>query len=196
MYIPKHFLETDADKLAAFIDAHAFGALVTIAAGRPFATHIPFVYERHAGRLFGHVARANPQWQHLTNGADALVMFQGPHAYISPTWYVTPGVPTWDYVAVHVYGSARAIEDKAVTKRHVEQLAARYESGNQPPWVPEYDERNLHGIVAIEIRIKEIQGKFKVSQNRPAGDRARVAAKLQASGSENDLAVARLIPLD
>src|SRR3970040_943767 len=126
MYIPQHFLEMDEDKVAAFIDEHAFGALVTVADGRPFATHIPFMYERDAGLLWCHVARANPQWQHLASGADVMVMFQGPHAYISPTWYVTPGVPTWDYAVVHVYGSARAIEDTALTKRHVERLAARY----------------------------------------------------------------------
>ena len=196
MYIPKHFLETDQDKIAAFIDEHAFGTLITVADARPFATHIPFMYERDADLLSCHVARANPQWRHLASGADVLVMFQGPHAYISPTWYVTPGVPTWDYAAVHVYGSARAIDDVSAAKRHVERLAARYERGNQPPWAPEFDERKLRGIVGIEIRIKEIQGKFKVSQNRPAEDRARVAAELRASGSENALAVARLIPLD
>lgn len=196
MYIPNHFRETDGDALAAFIAAHAFGALVTIADGRPFATHLPFIYARAAGVLLGHVARANPQWQHLASGADVLVMFAGPHAYISPTWYVDRGVPTWNYVAVHVYGSARALEEPSATKRIVEQLAAIYESGNQPPWTPEYDERMLHAIVGVEVRVKEIHGKLKVSQNRSAQDRAGVAAKLNASGTDNDVAMARLIPLD
>jgi transcriptional regulator len=194
MYIPDHFLEADADKLAAFIAAHAFGTLVTIADRLPFASHLPFLHERAAGRLLCHVARANPQWRHCEAGADVLVMFQGPHAYVSPTWYATDGVPTWNYAAVHVYGHARPNHDHASKKRHVETLAARYERGNEPPWTPRYDERRLDAIVGIDIEIREIQGKFKLSQNRPAVDRERVAAKLAASGTDDGRAIAALIP--
>ena len=120
-------------------------------------------------------------------------MFQGPHGYISPTWYVEPGVPTWNYAAVHVYGRARAIDDPVLTARHVERLAERYERGSAEPWVPSYDPRRLAGIVGLEIRIGEMQGKFKLSQNRSAEDRARVAARLEASGTDNDAALARLV---
>jgi transcriptional regulator len=193
MYIPQHFRETDPDTLAAFLDRHGFGTLTTVADGRPFATHIPFLYERAENVLWGHVARENPQWRHFAPSPDVLVMFLGPHAYISPTWYATLGVPTWNYTAVHVYGTARAVDDPALTARHVERLAARHERGSASPWVPSYDPRRLGGIVGVEIRIKEIQGKFKLSQNRPAEDRASVVARLAATGADNDAELARLV---
>ena len=196
MYIPRHFLETDADKLAAVLDEHSFGTLVSVADGRPFASHVPFLFERAAGSLHCHVARANPQWRHLANGLDVLAIFAGPHGYVSPTWYASAGLPTWDYVAVHVYGSARPVDDPALTQRHVERLAARFERDSQRPWVPSYDLGKLGGIVGIEIQIKEIEGKFKVSQNRSAEDRKRVVAALEATGRQTEQALARLIPLD
>lgn len=193
MYTPKHFLENDPRELQKLIDEYPFGVLISAVDGRPFATHMPFIYERDAGLLLGHVARANPQWRHFARDPLALVIFQGPHGYISPTWYVDAGVPTWDYAVVHVYGTARAIDDRAAARGHVERLAARYEHGNQPPWEPRYDDRMLAGIVGVEIRIEETQGKFKLSQNRSAEDRARVVAKLVARGTDEDLALARLI---
>jgi len=193
MYIPKHFLETDQDALAGLIEANAFGTLITVADARPFATHAPFLYERAGNVLHAHVARANPQWQQLGATREVLVIFQGPHGYISPTWYVDPGVPTWNYAAVHVYGTAVTIDDAAATARHVEALAARFERGNAVPWTPSYDPKRLAGIVAIQIRITEIQGKLKLSQNRSAADRAGVVAKLAASGTDNDLALARMM---
>ena len=193
MYIPKHFLENDAEALAAFIDEHAFGTLVTTAGARPFATHIPFLYERDGGTLHGHVARANPQWTHVAEAAEVLVVFQGPHGYVSPTWYEDAGVPTWNYTAVHVYGAARVVDDLAAKERHVKQLAARYERGNAKPWVPDFDAKRLQGIVGIDIRIGEVQGKFKLSQNRSAADRAGVIAALDARGTDNDAALARLV---
>jgi transcriptional regulator len=193
MYIPSHFRESDERVLAEFIDAHAFGTLVTIATGAPFASHLPFLYDRDGRALHAHVARGNPQWQHVAASPDVLVVFQGPHGYVSPTWYAEPGVPTWNYTAVHVYGRARVLDDAAATGRHVERLAARFERGSAAPWVPDYDARRLAGIVGIEIAIGEIQGKFKLSQNRSAEDRARVAARLEASGTDNDTALARLV---
>jgi len=193
MYVPTHFAETDAATLAAFIEAHSFGTLVTIEAGTPFASHVPFLYDQEAGSLHCHVARGNPQWRHFESSPEALVIFAGPHGYISPTWYTEPGVPTWNYVAVHVYGSGRPIDDAAATARHVEALAAKHESGSPSPWVPSYDPRRLAGIVGIEIRIRAIEGKYKLSQNRSAADRASVVANLEASGSDNDVALATLV---
>lgn len=193
MYIPRHFNENDTEKLAALIDQHAFGVLVTVSEGRPFASHIPFLYDREANALLGHVARANPQWRHFSNGADVMVLFQGPHAYVSPSWYLAPGVPTWNYAVAHVYGSAQAVDDPSRIKRIVEQLTEKYERNNRPPWTPAYDERLLQAIVGIEIRIKEVQGKFKLGQNRSAADREAVASKLEATGSASDAALARLM---
>jgi transcriptional regulator len=193
LYIPQHFLENDPARLEKLIDTYPFGTLITLADGRPFATHLPFIYDRDAGLLLAHVARANPQWRQLEGQPAAMAIFQGPHGYISPTWYVEPGVPTWDYAVVHVYGTGRAIDDAAATRSQVERLAARHERGNRPPWRPDYDARMLAGIVGIEIRIERIEGKFKLSQNRSAADRAAVMAKLVARGGDDDLALARLI---
>jgi transcriptional regulator len=193
MYIPKHFHETDLNTLAELIEANAFGTLVTLADSRPFATHVPFLYERAANVLHAHVARANPQWQQLGATREVLAIFQGPHGYVSPTWYTEPGVPTWNYAAVHVYGTAVTIDDPAATARHVEALAARFEQGSAKPWTPSYDPKRLAGIVGLEIRITEIQGKLKLSQNRSAADRAGVIAQLAASGTDNDVALARMM---
>ena len=193
MYIPGHFRESDERVLAEFIETYAFGTLVTVEGGVPFASHLPFLYDREARTLHAHVARGNPQWQHVAASADVLVMFQGPHGYVSPTWYAKPGVPTWNYTAVHVYGRARVLDDAGATGRHVEKLAARFERGSAAPWVPDYDPRMLAGIVGLEIAIGEIQGKFKVSQNRTAEDRARVAARLEARGGDESTALAKLV---
>ena len=193
MYVPNHFCEDDAEKLAALIEENSFGVLVTVAEGRPFASHIPFLYDRGANVLRGHVARANPQWRHFRPGTEVMVLFQGPHGYISPSWYLSPGVPTWNYATAHVYGSARALEEPSRIKTIVEGLTAKHERGNQPPWVPTYDPKMLNAIVGVEIAIKEVQGKFKLNQNRSAADRAAVISKLAASGSEADLALAKLM---
>jgi transcriptional regulator len=193
VYIPSHFRESDAATLAELIEANSFGTLITLGDGRPFASHVPFLYDRAERTLHAHVARANPQWQQLGGTREVLAIFQGPHGYVSPTWYEDPGVPTWNYAAVHVYGTAVALVDAAATGRHVEALAARFESGNPNPWTPSYDPKRLGGIVGIEIRITEIQGKLKLSQNRSAADRAGVIARLEATGSDNDLALARLM---
>jgi transcriptional regulator len=179
--------------LADFIAAHAFGTLVTNDQRLPFASHLPFLHDREGRTLHAHVARGNPQWQHLATHPDVLVMFQGPHGYVSPTWYAEPGVPTWNYTAVHVYGRARVLDDAAATARHVEKLAARFEQRSAAPWVPDYDPRRLAGIVGIEIAIGEIQGKFKLSQNRSAEDRERVAARLEAFGTDESTALAKLV---
>ena len=193
MYTPKHFEQSDEATLYDFIDACAFGTLITTVAGRPFASHVPFLVDRAARRLHCHLARANPQWQQIAASPSVLAIFAGPHGYISPTWYVDPGVPTWNYAVVHAYGDARCIDDAAHTRAHVEALAAKFERGSASPWVPDYDTRRLAGIVGIEIAVGTLEGKFKLSQNRSAADRARVVAKLEASGSEADAALARLM---
>jgi len=193
MYRPRHFHEEDADKLHALIAENPFGVLITVVDERPFASHIPFIYERQNSILLGHVARANPQWQHFSNGQPVMAIFQGPHAYVSPTWYVDPGVPTWNYAVVHIYGAAKAIEDRSKIQEIIERLTERQEHRSETPWVPRYDERLLNAIVGIEIVVSEVQGKFKLGQNRSAVDRASVISKLTASGSEANAALAKLM---
>jgi transcriptional regulator len=193
MYIPKHFAHTDERALWEFVDSHAFGTLLTIADGRPFVSHVPFLAARDASTLHCHLARANPQWRELGASARVLAIFSGPHGYISPTWYPEPGVPTWNYAVVHAHGTARVVDDLEHTRRHVEALAAKFERGRASPWVPDYDPRRLAGIVGIEIRVDELEGKFKLSQHRSAAERASVVAQLTASGQDGDLELARLM---
>jgi transcriptional regulator len=185
MYIPKHFEETDAARLGRFIAEHGFGLLMSCGDGRPFCSHVPFLYE--PGRLLCHLARANPQAGQLEADGTVLAVFHGPHAYISPTWYESPGVPTWNYVAVHVYGRASAIREEDQLRALVERMTTHYEANEPKPWKPDFKTSMLSGIVGFEIAVTEIEGKFKLSQNRPQADRANVIGKLCAK--RNDLSV-------
>jgi transcriptional regulator len=173
MYVPAHFREDDPATLAKLMAAHSFALLVTVDAdGLPFATHQPLLYEREGaphGRLLGHIARANPQWQHFAGGKTALAIFQGPHAYVSPRWYqVRPAVPTWNYAAVHAYGAPRVIEDQKQVRALLERLARTYEAGAAKPWSLSEEPENFldgmqRGIVAFEIPVERLEGKWKMS---------------------------------
>ena len=201
MYVPSEFKEDDPARLAAVMAENSFGILVTTDdEAAPFATHIPFIFEAERQVLVGHVARANPQWRHLESGKEALAIFSGPHAYISPSWYdVRPSVPTWNYVAVHVYGKARLLEQPAQARAVLRQLVDRYEASFEKPWPmelpPEYEAGMLRGIVAFEIQITRMEGKFKLSQNRSAADREGVTGNLEQLADRDSAAVARLMRL-
>ncbi len=182
MYIPRAFAEQDRETLAGMIRAYPFGLLVTTVDGVPFASHLPFLLEGE--RLLAHMARGNPHWRGFAAGGDSLAVFQGPHAYVSPRWYAdAEAVPTWNYVAVHVYGRPRVIEDAAETRRLLDQLVEIYEAG---AWRlgdrdAAYAARMMRGIVALEMPLARIEGKLKLSQNRPEADRRRVASELSAA---------------
>ena len=194
MYTPKHFEQSDQRTLWDFIDAHAFGTLLTVVDGRPTLSHLPFLPDREAQVLHCHVARANPHWREIARSPPALAIFAGPHGYVSPTWYAERGgVPTWNYTVVHAHGSAQAVDDAERTRKHVEALAAKFERGRPTPWVPDYDTRRVTGIVGIDLHVSRLEGKFKLSQNRSDVDRARVVAELVASGRDEDAALARLM---
>src|SRR5688572_11201734 len=140
MYLPRHFHEQDPEQLFALMRQHSFATLVTAGSdGVPFATHLPFLVEPEAaphGRLCAHMARPNPHWRGFSEDREALVIFQGPHAYVSPTWYATsPQVPTWNYATVHAYGSPRVIEAQDEVLRILRDSAATYEPG-PAPWRP------------------------------------------------------------
>jgi len=206
MYLPRHFEETSVEAMHALIRAHPLGTLVTLGAAGLNANHIPFVVHADMGErgtLHAHVARANPVWSELAQGGEALVIFQGPQAFISPAWYPTKNetgkvVPTWNYVAVHAYGPLRAIEDRDWLRRHVERLTASQEEGRPVPWrvadaPPDYIERQLGAIVGLEIPIVRLVGKWKVSQNRTDREREGVVAGLDAEGSESAAEMSRLV---
>jgi len=203
VYIPAHFRQDDRAALFETIRAHAFGLLVTQTAEGPFATHLPFLVEEDAqggARLLGHMARANPQWRHFAEGAPALAVFQGPHAYVSPTWYAkrAGSVPTWNYVAVHVYGHPQIIEEPAAVDHLLSTLSGTYEAGRPDAWsmaeLTETAREGLRrGIVAFALPVERIEGKSKLSQNRSAEDRAGVVAGLEGAGDAESLGVAQLM---
>ena len=188
MYIPKHFEVTDKDEIFAFIEANAFGQLISNVEGRHFSTHLPFLVSKDRNKVFAHLARQNPQHAEI-EGQEALITFEGPHDYISPSWYSGSGVPTWNYQTVHIYGQCRVFNDPDKLKEIVDCIANKYESGFEKPWQPEYKATMLSAIVGIEIIISEVQCKYKLSQNRSAQDQKQVVQQLKSAGS-NKLAEA------
>ena len=201
VYLPQVFSETRTDRLIAHIERHDFGLLVSRRAKELIASQIPFLVERSRGRLYlqGHLARPNPQGAGLADGDEALAIFAGPHAYISPGWYAEgPAVPTWNYVSVHAYGPARTIDDRDWLENLLRRLTQRHESREPSPWrmdalPPPYLEAMLRGIIGIEIAVDRLEGKFKLSQNRPAPDRPRIIAALERRDDPDSLAVAELM---
>jgi transcriptional regulator len=194
LYIPQHFRVDDPAALADFIETNAFGTLVSSSSSGIHVSHVPFVVERDDGgsmRLLGHVARANAQWQALEGADHVLAIFQGPHAYVSPGWYEQhPSVPTWNYAAVHATGRARLMDD-AELHELLMRLSSSYEAGREKPWrmseLPAaYVDSMLKMIVGFELAVERLEGKFKLSQNRPA-EVARVIAALEREG-ETELA--------
>ncbi|MDO9518755.1 MAG: FMN-binding negative transcriptional regulator [Pseudohongiella sp.] len=186
MYIPPHFSISERDEIIRFIRQNAFGQLISHVEGRLFASHLPFLLPDDGGKLLAHLAKPNPQWKQI-EGQEVLITFQGPHDYISPSWYKAPGVPTWNYQAVHVYGKCQLLTEAADLRQIVDALTGVYEAGASEPWVPQYDEKMLRGIVGLSIDVVEIQCKYKLNQNRSVEDREQVCAHLEQSGS-HDLA--------
>ena len=200
VYLPPAFTETQEEVLFAHLERHDFGLLITHGPAGLIASQIPFVAERRGGKLYlqAHIARANPQADHL-DGGEALAIFPGPHAYISPGWYEAgPAVPTWNYASVHAYGPARRIDDPVWLRDLVRRLSERHEAREPAPWsmegLPEaYVQSMLKGIVGIEIAVNRLEGKFKLSQNRPAADRPRIIAALKRRADPDSHAVAQLM---
>ncbi len=182
MYIPKYFEITDKQEILAFIEANSFGQIISSVDNRTFATHLPFLISADNRQLIGHLAKQNPQWKSIS-GQEVLITFQGPHDYISPSWYSSPSVPTWNYQAVHVYGKCRIFDSADRLKQVVDSLAAKYEAGFEQPWQPEYRASMLQAIVGMEIEITDIQCKYKLNQNRPIQDQLEVARQLKTRGS-------------
>lgn len=149
------------------------------------------------GKLLGHMARANPQWLHFSPGSEVLAVFQGPHTYISPSWYSSPGVPTWNYAVVHLRGNPRLIESETELEALVEQLTHVQESHMPSPWKPnlvgERRSKLLSMIVGFEIEVTEVQAKFKLSQNRSPEDQQRAIKELSHSNNQTEAAVAKLM---
>ena len=198
MYVPPHFQQSDEAKLFDFIASHSFGLLVSRVAGELFATHLPLLSNKAApprGQIWGHMARSNPQWQDLA-GQSVLTVFSGPHAYISPTWYEADNVvPTWNYVAVHAYGTCELTNDET-TSRIVEDYVATYERSQPKPWTIDaaspFFGKLVQMVVGFRINITRLEGKWKLGQNHPAERREKVVRRLTESDDLNAQAIARL----
>ncbi len=193
MYLPQHFAVTDPAVLFDLMQQFGFATLVSVHEGRPFATQIPFTLYPERNLLASHIARANPQWTSFDQNQEVLVIFQGDHTYISPSWYEKhPSVPTWNYMTVHAYGKVQIVEESAAVKALLRDLVVQYEQQWKMEELPQdYLHGMMKGIVAFQIEITRLLGKFKLSQNRSQADRERVIAALEQSPNPSDRAVAR-----
>jgi len=190
MYVPKHFEENDPEILAGLMRRFSFALLVTARDGAPVGSHIPLHLEEDGanGTLLGHLARANDHWRQFDGETEAMAVFQGPHSYISPNWYVNDGlVPTWNYATIHAYGRPKAIEDPAETVDLLWRLVGDYEGEATGNWSMDrlsskQVQAQIKGIVAFRMPIERLEGKFKMSQNRPAEDARGAAQGVRAAG--------------
>jgi transcriptional regulator len=206
MYLPQNFRVDDIPELHEAIRRIAFGTLVTQGSAGMEASHVPMLIDPEPGpygTLHGHIARANPQWQQAADGAQALAIFVGPQTYISPSWYATKRatgkvVPTWNYVAIHAYGRPRFYDDAERLRNLVTRLTEKHEAPRPDPWAVSdapttFIDGMVRAIVGFELPIQRIEGKWKMSQNRPAEDRAGVVKGLEHEGAEREAAVAETI---
>ena len=203
MYVPAQFKEERREVLARLIAAYPLGVLVTLTSEGLNANHIPFLLDPDPaphGTLRGHVARANPVWRDIAAGAEPLVVFQGPQAYVTPSWYPRKRqtgkvVPTWNYLVVHAYGPVHAVHDPAWLRAFVNRLTQRFEETRPDPWrlddAPvDYVAGMLQAIVGIEMPVNRLVGKWKASQNQPAADREGALRGLAAEPDAASVALA------
>lgn len=189
MYIPHYYKNENLKEVKAFLQTHSFGILIDQVAGKPWGTHIPLILEEDTNGqsvLVSHLAKANPQAAALTNGKEVLCIFNGPHSYISSSWYKEEEVPTWDYIAVHVYGTIKLLTETE-TMAAMHRLVAKYEaSETNPISLKDMSTKTLQqvkGVVGFTIAITDIQAAYKLSQTRPE-DHPTIIEKLQ-TGDQN-----------
>jgi transcriptional regulator len=199
MYLPSAFSVKDREKLHAFLREHSFAVLASNDGRGLMASHLPLLLDAEQGphgHLLGHMARANPQWRQIEG--EVMAVFSGPHAYVSPTWYEEDGtVPTWNYVAVHAYGSFRLVEERDALLELLRRSVSFYESAMPRPW--RFDPSGPHvdsllkAIVGFRIEISRLEGKWKLSQNHSEIRQRRVAGALESREDPDSRAVARLM---
>ncbi|KYD03314.1 FMN-binding negative transcriptional regulator [Bacillus atrophaeus] len=199
MYIPKYYKVTNVDDIWDFVQNNSFGTIVTTAQGKPIATHLPLqlIKEGDTYYITGHIAYGNPQWRTFEACEDVLVMFQGPHAYISSSWYEKENVPTWNYQAVHVYGTASILNEEEL-KHDLTMLLQKYEKHRKNPVLwdelsPQLLESQMKGIVGFKMKVGEIQASYKLSQNRNETDYMSIIDQLRNEGNLNSKQMADLM---
>lgn len=205
MFAPSYFREERIDVLAQAVRDIQLGMLVTAVSGEYRASHLPMVLKKEGGAfvLESHVARANDHWTVLDRPLASLATFQGPQAYVSPSWYESKRehgkvVPTWNYIAVHAHGTLEAVEDEGWLGAHLDELVSANESHREAPWAvsdapADFVRKLSRAVVGLRLRVERLEGKWKLSQNRPEGDRIGVVAGLSASPRSGDAAVAEIM---
>ncbi len=197
MYTPRKYQNDNIDEIKNFIQQNSFGILVVEAGGKITATHIPLeLYRNEKGEdvLCGHLSKANPQWKNFETANEVLAIFSGPHTYISSSWYDHENVPTWNYIAAHVYGSIRITTDEEVLKA-LKRLVDKYEKASAKPvdiekMTPGYVAKEMKGIIGFEIKITKIEAAYKLSQNRDQKNQEAIIKELESKGDANSLAIA------
>ncbi|AUI36224.1 transcriptional regulator [[Bacillus] caldolyticus] len=197
MYIPKYFVINDMSVVYEVIEENSFATLVSMHQGELFATHLPLLLNREKTCLYGHFARSNPQWNDIQH-QTVLAIFHGPHCYISPSWYETnQAVPTWNYVAVHVYGNVELIDDEEEIMQSLHDMVEKYEAPGSRYQLSEVDAKLLSkmrsGIQAFKIHIERIEGKAKLSQNHSVHRQERIIKQLEQMPFENEKQIAFLM---
>lgn len=197
VYIPKHFQLKDEERIYDFIEKYSFATLFSQHNGEPYATHLPLTLNQDESALYGHFARPNGQWKDIES-QQVLVVFQGPHCYISPSWYeTTKAVPTWNYVSIHLYGKMEIIEDQKVIFDSLNDMVKKYESSGSPYNLGDVDPSFIEGMskamVAFKIKITKIEAKAKLSQNHPVDRQQLVIKQLENSSEQNNIQIASLM---
>lgn len=197
MYIPKHFEINDENIIYDIIENNSFATVISTHKGRPYATHLPLILNREKEEIYGHFARPNSQWNDIEK-QEVLIIFQGPHSYISPSWYETDmAVPTWNYVTVHVYGQVEILKSDEELIDTLRIMVKTYEEPNSTYNLDNVDSKYIDGlskgIVGFRIKINSIEAKMKLSQNHPCERQERVIEQLEKVPSENARAIASLM---
>lgn len=184
MYTPKQYRQEDLPEIKSFIEKYGFAALISQVDGKPWATHIPLIWEDKDdySMLSGHLSRGNPQWREFNKNESVMAIFMGPHAYVSSSWYDHENVPTWNYMAVHVYGDVRITEGEELLDS-LKKMTNKYEKHSKNPVSVEgmsekFLRNELKGLVGFEIKITDIQAVYKLSQNRDAHNKQNIIAEL------------------
>ncbi len=196
MYIPQHYRNEDLDEIKEFLVNNSFGILINTVDNKPWATHIPLELDKAPyGKdiLVGHIAKANPQWKHFSEDQEVLCIFNGPHSYISSSWYKKEEVPTWNYIAVHIYGKLKILtEEETMASMH--KLVEKYERGSKHPIslknMSAKTLRQVKGVVGFQIEIRDIQATYKLSQTRTE-DHAKIISELQEQDNPDSAAIAK-----
>jgi transcriptional regulator len=199
MYIPELYKNENEEEITTFLRNNSFGILVNLLDGQLWATHIPLELEENESEkklLYGHISKDNPQWKGFQSNADILAIFSGPHSYISSSWYEKENVPTWNYIAVHVYGKIKIIEGDDVIAS-LKRLTDKYEQNSKNPVrlqdLSEKTMRQVAGIVAFEIEIDRIEAVKKMSQNRKERDYSNIISELEKTDNTASNEVAAIM---